>query len=179
MICETCATFPEASLIPTMFGWAAELDDEVGREVLAGPARHVVEHGRDIEVGDPREMLHQPGAVRLVVVRRDQERAVRAHLPRRPREAERLGRIVRPRAGQDRNLPAGGLDRSLNDLLVLLEREGRGLARRACRDDPVDARREKGRDVRTEPLEIEGLVLIRQKRSYDGREDALKHKRML
>ena len=43
----------------------------------------------------------------------------------------------------------------------------------------MDARREQGRDVRTEPLEIERLVLVRQKRSYDGREDAFKHKRML
>jgi hypothetical protein len=64
---------------------------------------------------------------RLVVVGREQERAVGAGVLRVARQLDRLAGRVRAGAGQDRDATLRGLDDDLDDAAVLEMGEGRGL----------------------------------------------------
>ena len=75
--------------------------------------------------------------VGAVVIRRDVERGVGAGIARAPSQLDRVGGVVRPAAGDHRDLARGDLDRNLDQPAMLGVGQGRPLARGAARDQPV------------------------------------------
>ena len=72
----SCSRFPAASLTPTTPAISARAEGLLDAQVLPRAAGHVVRHDREIDRrGDRREVREHARAVRLVVVRRDDEQA--------------------------------------------------------------------------------------------------------
>ena len=77
--------------------------------------------------------------VRTVVIRRHVQRGVGAGLLGIARQLDRVGRIVRSAAGDDRHPAPGDLDRDLDHPAMLVGRERRRLAGRSARNQRIDA----------------------------------------
>ena len=93
---------PLASLTATIRGCSAEAQQRLGADRRAGAARDVVEHHRQVGgVGDGGEVRDQPGLRRLVVVRRDDQQAVRARLCGRLGQLDGVRGVVGADAGDD------------------------------------------------------------------------------
>ncbi|KAF5031295.1 hypothetical protein DSECCO2_629180 [anaerobic digester metagenome] len=116
-----------------------QFDHQIGLKILPRPAGDVVKDDGKVEIGELREVLDEPGTVRLVVVRTDDERAVRTRILCRPGQANRLCGVVRSGPCENRHPPVDDLDGLADHLLVLLERERRGLPGRPAGDDAVDS----------------------------------------
>ena len=138
----------------------AETRDHVERNLLAGAAGHVVEDNRQPEVGNRHEVTIKALGIRLVVVRRHLEAGVgAAGRNRRLRQRHRLGRGVRPRAGQDLDLARSKFDHLLDDLVMLGMIKGRRLARRADGADALDATGDLELDELLQLAVVNGAVL--------------------
>src|SRR5712692_5721975 len=93
-------------------------------------------HGR----GDSLEVLVETFLGRLVVIGRDREDAVHAHVLELFGQLDHLRRVVPTGAGQDRHTPLGLRQRNLDHPQVLGAREGGVLARGAAGHEEVDSR---------------------------------------
>ena len=84
-------------------------------------------------------MLIEPFLRRLVVVGRDDENAVGTGLLGIDRELNGFIRRIRPCAGNHRHALLGGLNRDVDDTLMLFKVECRALARGPDRNQAVSA----------------------------------------
>ena len=118
------------SLCEPRHGGDAHVDDAARRDV--------VDEDRQLGcVMQGLEVLVEPFLGRLVVIGRDDERAVGARLLGVAREVDRLRGRVGAGAGDDRDPPLRHLDAELDDALVLGMAQGRRFAGRAARHDGV------------------------------------------
>ena len=100
--------------------------------------RDVVDEDRDPDrVVHGLEVLVEPFLGRLVVVGRDDEKRVGARLLGVLCEVDRLGRVVRAGAGDDRHAPLRLIYAPFHDSLVLVMRQSRTFAGRAHGDEPL------------------------------------------
>ena len=155
----------------------------VGRHLdgNAGARRYVIKYARDIHaVGDLVEMLNQPFLRALIVIRRHKQQPVRPDFFRVLRKLDRVSRIVRPGAGDDRHAPFRMLDGKLDGFLVLRVAHCRGLARSARDNDSVRMARNLRVDHAPELGKIDA-VLGERRDDGDARalEDQFLHKRLL
>ena len=98
------ATLPVASLTPDDIGQFVKPLHGVDRHVDDATRRNIVDDDRNADgVVDRLEMLIKALLRRLVVIGRDDQNGVRAGLLGETRKLDRLLRVVRPRAGDDRN----------------------------------------------------------------------------
>ena len=110
--------------------------------------------------------------VRAVVIRRHVQRRIGAGLFGVARQLDRVSRIVRSAAGDDRHAAAGNLDGDLDHPPMLVGRERRRLAGRSARDQRIRALVDLPLDERSE------CVLgdtARRKWSHQRRNRAEKH----
>ena len=111
-----------------------------GRERAARAARYVVENG-----GQAHRVRHVGKVavhalfIRLVVIGRDHQDAVRAHIARGLGFHDGGFRAVGTRAGDDGNAPVHRVQHAADDGVVLLVRHGAGFARGAQGHDAVRA----------------------------------------
>ena len=106
-----------------------EAQDRVVREIGDRATGHVVEQERQVDLfGDRTEVAIEAFLRRLVVIRNDRERAVRAGFLRVRGERDGLGRGVGARSGDDRNAPARFVHRRLDEQAMLLDVDGRRFA---------------------------------------------------
>ena len=122
-------------------------------------ARYVVDHDGDVDrIVDSLEMLVEPFLGRLVVIGRDNQHRRGTDLLGVAREVDRFARRVRAGAGDHRRAPLGGLDRKLNEALMLLMRQRRALACRANRHETVRALTDLPLDDTPEGVLVEAAV---------------------
>ena len=143
---------------------ARERDRRLDAHVDARAPRHVVQHDRQLDgVGNLREVVEQPALRRLHVVRRHDERRVRAEELRLLRRGDRRLRADRARADDDRHHAAHLLARRRHHLAALLGAEHRRLARRSQDHHAV------------RPLRLVPLQQLAQRRNVHRA--ALRHRR--
>ena len=158
-----------------------EPQERVRVDVRPGPAGHVVHDDRQIAlVGDGAVVGLEHPAVRAVVVRRDDERRIRAELGRATGRADRGGRVVGPGPRDDPDPAArgplgGDLDGGRDEALALPLGERRGFAGRPARDEAIDPGKDLPADEPPERRLVEGPV-SRERRDERG-EGAAESKR--
>ena len=114
----------------------------VDRHVDDAARRDVVDHDRNADgVVDRLEMAVEPFLRRLVVIGRDDQHGVRAGLLGVTGQIDRLGGVVRARAGDHRHAAARLVDADVDDATVLFMRQRRAFARRADGHQAMRARR--------------------------------------
>ena len=146
----------------------------VVREIRHRAAGHVVQDHRQVDrLGDLAEVAVQAFLRRLVVVRHDRQAGGGAGFLRRLGELDRFGRRVAAGAGDDRDAPARVLHGDADQLLVLVEVDGRRFAGRADDDDAVRALGGVPVDEIPEAREVERAVLAHG--SDDGDQAAGDH----
>ena len=132
---------PVASFTPTMVGTSrARRSIVVGRDPAAGADRDVVEQdGKPAAASaTARKWLVDPGLGRAVVVRRHHQDAVdAARRRRRPGQRDRVGGVVGPGAGDDRD--GDGLGHGPPQVGLLVVGEHRALAGGPAHDQAVAA----------------------------------------
>ena len=110
---------------------------------------------------------------RLVVVRRDDEEAVDAERVRALGQVDRVARVVRARAGDDRGAAADLVHGRSYRGEALVVGERRRLAGRAGDDEPVGAVLDEVAGERAEGVEVDGAV--RPERRDDRGQDLAEH----
>ena len=159
-------------------GQAGQARAGLGRHVERRAAGHVVEDLGDVDgAGDRLEVAEEPLLRRLVVVGRDEQAGVGAGRPRVARQLDRLGRGVRPGAGDDRYPPAHVAHDLADDDGVLGHRQRRRLPGGADRDDRVGALLDVELDEGGERLVVDGAVV--EHRGDQRHHAALEHFRTL
>jgi hypothetical protein len=145
-----------------------------GQDVRRGARGDVVDDERKAGVARNGFVMRDDAFLRrLVVVGRDQQRAVGAHAPGMARQLDRFARVVRARSGEYLDAPPRGLDGDLHHAHVLRVGESRGLARRAAGSHAVDARRHLELDELAQRRLVELAVA---KWRHQRREDSLEHR---
>ena len=130
----------------------------------AGAARHVVQDDRRIDgIGHRREVAVHALVVRLVVVRGDQQQAVRAHIMIAAALFQLRLRAVGARAADDRDFSVHRLDHAAGDVVVLLVAHGARLAGRAQHDNAVRALLQVPPCQRPERIEIDAAVRVERR----------------
>ena len=148
---------------------AREAERRLRRDVRRRSPRHVVEHDgrRGHRFGDGAEVLIESLLRRLVVVRRDDEHRVRAHLGGLARLLDGVRGVVAPRSGDDARAPARDFNRRAYDRFALLARHRHALARRPARNEQAHAALYLPRDERAHALDVNRAV--RFERRHKGR----------
>ena len=162
---------------------ASRLVEVVVRLLDRGDVRDLGQHGHrlrlDVDhaaagdvVGDDREIggtgnglevLDDRSLGRLVVVRRDDERRMRAGLLRLPGELDRVRGRVRARAGDHAGAIADRLEGCADEGNALVLAEGRGLAGRAVDDDAVGAVVHEERAQLLVAVEVDAAVRVERR----------------
>ena len=138
------------------------------------PARNVVKDHRDVHrLGDLAEVPVQPLLRRFVVVRHDRKAGGGASFLRRLRQFNRLSGGIAAGSGDHRDAALGVLDGDPDQLLVLVEINGRRLARGAHHHDAVGALGDVPVDQALEAREVEPSIL--QHRGNDRDQAAGNH----
>ena len=114
-----------ASLVPMMAATSRASRSRVSTEMLGdGTAWNIVDDDRDVGCrGHRPEVAVEPLLRGLVVIGDDDQRGIGAGMGRVAGEFDRFGGAVRAGAGNHRDAAGRGLDRDLDDALVLVGRQ--------------------------------------------------------
>ena len=125
--------------MPTMFLISREPRDGFRQDVRRRSAGDVVHEQRQIDARRNRLVVPEDAVLRgFVVVGRQQQRAVGAHLARSGGQPNRLGGRVRAGARDHRDALSRLLDRELDHIVVFGVSKRGGFSGRAARNQPVD-----------------------------------------
>ncbi len=137
-------------------------NDRVGGDIDAAASRNVVEHELERgRLGDRGEMPEKSFLARLVVIGRDEERAIRADFLRFLRVRDRVAGRVGAGAGDHLAAPARHLHREFDYVVALSAAQGRRFAGRPDRHDAGDSTGDLRFDQTLESFDVDFVIFER------------------